>query len=81
MDHFTNGSTIDPLICKYLEQPLSVWAGQLLTLIQGDLGLVQPGADVGQVLIKGLHLILVALERSDGERREERRADEEGRNR
>lgn len=32
-----------------------------LSLVQVDLGLVQPGADVSQVLIKNFHLILVTL--------------------
>ena len=48
---------------RYLDHSLSVCGGQSLGLVQVDLRLVQPGADVGQVLVKDLHLILVALMR------------------
>lgn len=45
----------------YLYHLLPLRQGKPLSLVQVDLGLVEPGADVSQVLIKNFHLILVTL--------------------
>lgn len=45
----------------YLQHFFSVSWRNPLGLIQVDLGLVEPGADMSQVLIEDLHLILVTL--------------------
>ncbi len=45
----------------YLHHLFPLCRGEPLSLVQVDLGLVEPGADVSQVLIKDFHFILVTL--------------------
>lgn len=52
------------LFFAHLHHLLFLCGGQPLGLIQVDLGLVEPGADVSQVLVKDFHLVLVALRRN-----------------
>lgn len=49
------------LSLTYLYQFFPLCWGQPLSLVQVDLGLVEPGADVSQVLIKNFHFILMTL--------------------
>lgn len=53
--------TMSRLPLPYLHHLFPLCRGEPLSLIQVDLGLVEPGADVSQVLIKDFHFILVTL--------------------
>jgi len=48
-------------LLPHLHHLLPLLRGEPLRLVQVDLGLVEPGADVSQVLVKDFHFILVTL--------------------
>lgn len=49
-------------LTTYLDHLFPLCRGEPLSLVQVDLGLVEPGADVSQVLIEYFHFILVTLQ-------------------
>lgn len=50
-----------PHFLPYLYHLLPLCRGEPLGLVQVDLGLVEPGAYVSQVLVENFHFILVTL--------------------